>query len=392
MGNLLMLVPFGYLLGAAVAARGGRARRALGGVAAFVIAACVVLGIKYLQLYFPRTVTLNYIAAQLAGALIGILAAALGHERLDGWVRAIDAGGHRGLIGLLGAYTLAVAGFVLAPFDLVLSAGDVAARWETLPRSLFALPGAGRPRHLRLLIALGNVALFVPVGGLLHALAPRASRARLMLRGVALAACLTAASALMLSTAPALVSVPLRGLGIALGVLAMHWLAGQPVRAWRRHLPRLAWLALLPYLVLLALANSLLTTRWRSLEEAIAATEPRLFLPLWTHYIVSKAQAIKSIAVHVAMYAPVGALVWALRGTGRTPMVWAGMLGGALSALVELGRAFVPGLTPDINNIPIGVAAAAAAVPLARVAWSMLESVPVRGQDGGRASGSTARG
>jgi len=71
MGNLLMLVPFGFLLTGLLWPK----RPTLKLPAAFMailIAVATILTIKYLQLFFPpRTVTLNYITAQTVGAVIG---------------------------------------------------------------------------------------------------------------------------------------------------------------------------------------------------------------------------------------------------------------------------------------------------------------------------------
>ena len=63
-GNLLMLVPFGFLAAGAIWPR-RPAFRLPAVIAAMLICSSVILAIKYLQLFFPpRTVTLNYIVAQ----------------------------------------------------------------------------------------------------------------------------------------------------------------------------------------------------------------------------------------------------------------------------------------------------------------------------------------
>ena len=67
MGNLLMLVPFGFLVAGAIWPRRA-AFRLPAAAGTMLICMAAILAIKYLQLFFPpRTVTLNYIVAQGAG-------------------------------------------------------------------------------------------------------------------------------------------------------------------------------------------------------------------------------------------------------------------------------------------------------------------------------------
>jgi VanZ family protein len=83
MGNLLMLVPFGFLVAGAIWPVRPMVKppAAIGGL---LTCAAVILAIKYLQLFFPpRTVSLNYIVAQSIGAAIGCAAFVLWRERIS---------------------------------------------------------------------------------------------------------------------------------------------------------------------------------------------------------------------------------------------------------------------------------------------------------------------
>jgi len=380
MGNLGMLVPLGFCAAGALAgAAGGIARRLLGGAAALACCILFVVAVKYLQLFFPpRTVNLAYIIAQSLGAALGVALYVAGHGVLRRAWAEITRASHRGLIALLAAYALAVLVFMLAPFDVVVSSDDLADRLASLPASLSALPGAGRPAYQRLAILAGNVGLLAPVGALLQLLRPADSLGRVALHGALLLAAATLASMFILSASPSLVAAGLRLVGLVAGAAAIRMLARLDARSWRHRLGWLALLAIPPYLLVLAAANGLARAEWEGPEAMVTLlqSDPRLLLPLWTHYIVSKAQAIKSVGVHLVMYAPVGVVVWARHGGGRLRMAQAGLLGFGLALAVELGRGMGPRLPPDFNNAVIGAFAAAAAVPLARVAWSMLESLP----------------
>lgn len=374
MGNVAMLVPLGFATAAALS----RGRRRVA-PALLALALCIgfVVAVKYAQLFFPpRTVNLAYIIAQSLGAAIGVAIHLAAYPLLRRAWAEITHATHRGLVWLLTAYALGVLVFMLAPFDIIVSRADMAERWHSLSSGFLALPGQGRQGHQRLIILLANVALLAPVGALLRTLRPADALARVALRGLGLLLAANLLSACFLSTTPTLAAILLRATGIVLGAAAMGWLGTQNLRVWHRYLAPLALLAVLPYLGLLALANGLAIRHWAG-PDLLLNLDPRLLLPLWTHYIVSKAQAIKSVGVHLAMYAPIGAVIWSVRGSGRAQMAAAFILGFALSLVVEIARAVGPGLAPDFNNAVIGAVAAAAAVPVCRVLWAMLENVPI---------------
>lgn len=400
MGNLGMLIPLGFLVAAALLPaprpvgrlwdqRGGRPGRLYGGVARRIFAAIVacvlcfayIVGVKYAQLFSVRTVNLNYIIAQSFGAAIGILLCVCLIDPMTERVRRISAGSHAGLVALLQLYTLAVLVFVLAPFDVVLSAGDLADRLQVLPEALFTIPGSDRPAHLRLLIILGGMAMMAPVGMWLQARAPRSSLAAVLLRGVAMALAMLLLSMAILGASATLFSVPLRSAGILVGAMLYRWLARHRILPSRRVAAWLAALAVLPYLAALLVANSLVSLRFRPLAEVWATFDPRFLLPFWTHYMVPKAQAIKSVVVHALMYMPVGAMVWAWFGSGRWQVWLAAGLAFGLAVAMEVGRMLTPDLMLDLNNAAIGALAAGLMVGLSRIVWTMLEGLPAA-QDG----------
>ena len=137
------------------------------------------------------------------------------------------------------------------------------------------------------------------------------------------------------------------------------------------------------YLVALLAVNDLFITHWRTVDEAWDAIDERFFWPLWTHYIVSKAQATRSLAVHVVLYAPIGVMLWAKAresgyGAGRIGLgrqIAALMIGFWVSLAIEIGRWFHPDLKPDFNNAAIAAIAAWGALVLMPHAWAMLRNV-----------------
>ena len=131
------------------------------------------------------------------------------------------------------------------------------------------------------------------------------------------------------------------------------------------------------YIVAVLAVNDLLITHWRSTAQAWEAIDDRFFLPLWTHYIVTKAQATCSVAVHVVMYAPIGLFLWAraVGRIGRGRQMAAVLIGFCLSLLVEIGRWYHPDLKPDFNDAPLGAFAAWGALMLMPQIWTMLLTV-----------------
>ena len=390
MGNLGMLIPLGFLLtgmllpaprpmqrrwGKQGPLYGGVARRVIAAIVALVLCFTYIVAVKYVQLFTPRTVNLNYIIAQTSGAVIGILCCAVGIDAITAAMRRIREGSHAGLVSLLRLYTLTVFIFVLAPFDVVISPGDFADRLASLPNSLFSIPGADRALHLRALIILGGAGMMVPVGMLLQAARPNRSLAGVVGIGLLLVCAMLVLSMCILSAAPTLVSVPVRLGGILAGAVVYRGLGRWDIAPLRRVLPYLAGLAVLPYLAALLVANSLVSLHWRSPAETWAVLDPRFFLPFWTHYMVPKAQAIKSVVVHALMYAPVGAMIWAWFGGGRWQLRLAAVLAFMVAVTIEVGRMMAPGLMLDLNNAAIGTVAAGFTVGFMRILWTMLENV-----------------
>jgi hypothetical protein len=165
----------------------------------------------------------------------------------------------------------------------------------------------------------------------------------------------------------------------------LTWAERQDPVRWRNLLARLVPLMIPPYLLAVAFVNDLLSPQWRRMSEALTAFDEFGLLPFYHHYIVSKAQAAESVAVHLLTFAPIGVMVTLRRG-GRRGEIWTAVLAAVLSFGVELGRWFKPGLQPDFSNVIIAAAAAGIAAKLTPAFWSILEgetfakpTAPVRG-------------
>lgn len=387
--NLLMIVPFGLLATGALGTGRHLSTRVLGTAVALLLSLGFVLAVKYAQLFFPgRTVSLNYIIAQSIGATLGVALFHPLHAAAPRIVAATDAASRLRL--LLDAAILGFVAFALFPFDLTLSAHDLAERFAALPTTLLALPNADRPTGLRVLLVIATSISAMPLGMrlLLHTIRSDTtstnrslagkppSLAQVAATGAALLAILFGASLFILSAKASIATFGLRLIGVVCGALLLRWLAAQDLRRARYELGRALPLLVPLYLLLLVYANGLLTRGWVPPDQALAALGPRLLVPFWQDYIVTKAHALQSEVVHVTMYAPIGVMIWLRRGGDRRTALAAAMLAALASLAIETARALKPGLQPDFNEVLVGGVAAYLANRVMPLFWPIVLAIP----------------
>jgi VanZ family protein len=374
-GNLLLLVPFGFsVTGTLSPKRGAMWLPAL--IGALLICLLTILTIKYLQLFFPpRTVTLNYVTAQAAGAVIGCVGFVVWRHRIMGSVRQHPLAA---LVMALWLYFGALVVFLLMPLDVALNADDLWAQVQRLPDAFLALPGEGRPPAIRVILITVSAAAFIPVGMLLVLVESETRRGRRgltaeILTGLALNAAIFAVSTLVMGASPRLASILYRTAGVAVGAEMLHWLQRQDILWIRRKLSRVVGWTVLPYLLAVLLVNRLLSVHWLTLQQAVAQFYPLGVLPLFDYYIVSKAAAAKNIVGHVLLYMPIGAGLWLRDGRQRVGQAFC--LAALLSLAVETARYFRPGLQGDINAVAAAGLSAALTMRLMPWVWSMLATL-----------------
>ena len=189
----------------------------------------------------------------------------------------------------------------------------------------------------------------------------------------------TVLTMLVLSASPSLVAVFYRTAGIIAGAATVMWREGKDPRRWRDRLARLVPVMILPYLVSVLFVSDLLTPHWRTMPEALAALDEFGLLPFYHHYIVSKAHAVESVAVHVLIFAPIGVMIALRRGSGRIAVWTAAIIAALFSLAIEFGRWLKPDLQPDFSNAIIAGVAAGFAGRFTDVFWRMLEGALVVG-------------
>jgi glycopeptide antibiotics resistance protein len=377
-GNLMLAVPFAFLLNSAFNSAATMAGRVIGIASTLAIAILLILAIKFAQLYFPpRTVTLNYIAAQVLGAVMGIVLFQLSHTRLYPRLAAQFENGD-GLTIMLGAYTVWLIAYFLMPFDIVFSLGDLAARALQLTTILGASPGEGRSGTYQFLVIVADTLATVPVGMFL-AVRGRQRRTRsLIFRALGLMVLIFIAQLFVLGAKPFLVALVYRTLGAIIGVLFIQRIKGKDLRKRHYYFSQYLPFAIPVYLLLVMFVSGLLTTEWATLDEALNALEPRQFLPFWNFYIVTKARASESFVVEFLMFTPIGVMVWLRRGFWSSGAKFSAILAFILSLLMEIGRMMKPGLRPDFSDPIIAALGAAAAFKSMPYLWKMFEREAAR--------------
>lgn len=369
--NAILMIPFAYLVSGALRTQGARRTKLDHAPLSFAVSLAFVLAVKYLQLFFPpRTVTLNYIAAQSIGAALGVWLFQLTRRQLWPAMQATYRGGN-GLALVLGGYSVLLIADILMPFDIAFSPGDLAARFERITFAIFPAPGHDLT-YRAALIVIDTLAV-APLGMFLAVTDREQSFGTLLLRGVAIIVPATVVSLFVMSVEPVAFSLVTRIAGVALGVRFILWLKGKDL--WKRHYRFAGYVpVVLPlYIALLVWANGLLAGAWLAPDTAFAALDPRRLLPLWGFYIDTKLAAAQSVVATVAMYAPLGALIWVKRGFWSKGAGFSAFLAFVLAMAVEICRTMKPALVPDFNAPFIAAFAAATMFRSMPALWRLFE-------------------
>jgi glycopeptide antibiotics resistance protein len=168
--NILLFIPLGFLLMAALAV--DRGPKASWAAALAVLPTCTLLSasIEFTQLYFPPRVTaLNDIVAESIGGLLGTTVWLVGGQRITHRLRRfwVDLGGENTAESLLTAYI----GFLVlvhaVPMDLTISPVEIYHKYRE--GRVILVPFAGWFTDILggITKSLTNVAFFLPVGMLL---------------------------------------------------------------------------------------------------------------------------------------------------------------------------------------------------------------------------------
>jgi len=336
--NCMLGVILGYLAMGAIT-RGGR-RRGAGWIGALLVPPAV-LGVavtaEFLQIYFlGRTPTLNDIAAQTGGAIVGVMLWLLTGRAVTAWATSLwrQRVGDQTAVKVLAGYVVGLAMYQLWPFDLSPSPADI---WRHYKAGMITpVPFTDRVTLTPYMLII-KTALLMPVGYMIW-MAVRAARAWwAVVGGLAVAAGIELGQAMVASRYASTTDIVLGGAGAALGA----WLAGRlsprSARPWPR---RKGWGAAARITLLAALAGwaaLLVRAQWSPFdfqspgESVWAAVGRTLRVPFYHLYRPSVMTAMTQVARRLGWFFVLGVLVRGLLGAGRGGKWAAGTIGALLA-------------------------------------------------------------
>lgn len=387
--NLLLYAPWAYLGMSSLGLRLGNLTAAL---VVSILSVAWAIGIEFAQLYFPpRTVSLNDLAAEILGTLLGIAVWIGGHRSLTALARAAaGAGGHGALRAALVLYLLSYLVLALFPFDVVLSASEWSAKLHSDGVGWLMAPATCANTHRCLAKFIVESLATIPIGvlvGLTMAPGPgaRVGRMSALIIGLLLGLLIEGGQLLVVSGISQGVSVLTRVLGVALG--ASLWSLWQRKQSMHypdphyliRRLQRFSVLALIVYLALLYVLFDLPVGfgGWLPFTDAWQRIDTLHFIPFYYHYFTSEAVAFVNLMSNLGAYSLIGCFVWLWsvdlhRGfiPGRTIILGA-VAGGLVSLFVQAARLFSAALRPDPTDVLIGATGAALAVVFCDWLWNL---------------------
>lgn len=377
--NLLLFVPLAFLARERLVGD----RRGPGGAGAdaaiWLVCAALAVGIEFTQVFFPgRTVSQNDIAAEAAGAALGLLLHRGQGARLRRWLLGWWGQGglplaQRALVG----YLVLLALFSVMPLDLTISPAEI---WHKAQEGrVRVVPFADLPREPAALAyaLLSDLVLWAPVG-LLWRLSGHGVGAA-VLRGALAAAVMEGLQLFVYSRVTSITSVLTGAAGCALGALlapAAWRTAARPAAAQAR---AAASSATTPA----ATGTALPAWPWGGLTALWAATALLLFwypfdfrldppflaqrigdatrLPFVTYYFASEFHALNELLRKMLVFLP-GGLLWAARCAAAPAFRRDGLrrLGAfglfAMAALVEGVQLALPGKVADLTDLVLEAA------------------------------------
>ncbi|WP_019627621.1 VanZ family protein [Thioalkalivibrio sp. AKL10] len=395
MANALMFLPLGFFWTAWLT-HGRRNRLLAAGAFVFVAALglAVTAGVEFLQVWLPyRHPAAADIAGNFSGAVAGSLAWLALRDPLARWRRVLEGAGAQALTAGLVIYAAAYVMVGFVPFDLVLAMDELRARLASDAWGWWVAAGACTSGIRCISWLTLEVVASIPVG-LLLALWLHRRGASLLGAGIPLALLLAGLLELLnLATLSGIAegrSVLLRALGMGIGLVLFRNLPVHPhgvIRTLQQFATPILVIGAVFYALLLVALNHGFGPFHADVEAARIQWADLNLWPFYYHYHVDEIHALRSTALHLAMYAPLGFLVWLWQL--RRPLqpsalnLLAVVAGVVLALLIEAAKLFVDGARPDPASL---VLAGLAAWAMAALLQWLGRASAVGGAPAGRAA------
>ncbi|MEO8409979.1 MAG: VanZ family protein, partial [Propionivibrio sp.] len=353
--NGVLYVPVGFLTAHVLMQISGSRRVALFVVTA-LLSFVLAFAVEFTQIFFPpRTVSLNDLLAECIGTLVGLSLAAKYSDWFRLLLHAVFSNPRRLILHLVEAYLVAYVAYSLFPYDILLSANELAEKmrgdtWGWL------LAGDTHGMAVVVLKLLSEIILTLPFGLFLsYRASPNAvtNRQALML-GLLLGGFIEITQLFTASGVSQGVSVLARMAGVWAGVALWRHRHNWSPEKIAVHAQRYVVPASVIYLVVLLYINGWFSHGWEGADSALSRLGDLHFLPFYYHYYTTEAKALFSLASVCFAYLPIGLLVWLSWGSPARAFFYALFVAG----VVETGKLFLQGVRPDPTNILLGALAA----------------------------------
>jgi VanZ family protein len=357
--NLLLYLPVGFLGTLALAGRGskasGIAQPLVAVLLSLTIGTALAVGIEFAQIFFaPRTVSLNDLAAEVVGCVVGCIGAALVGTRFRALILSTWGGNGTPSGAWLTVYLLAYLGLSFFPFDFSAASAILDQKLQRGHAGWWWAAINMQQPQLAVMKLAAEALLTVPFGLALGSAPRRLGWVAAAGFGFVVGAVIEISQLFLLSATSQGVSVLSRAIGFALGA----WLATRRKRvaSWTtaRNLRLLVALAVGPWLLIVAYL-----TGWGRTEVNTEGWMQRAaelnYLPFYYHYFVGEARALTSLLLVAGTYAWIG-VAWAL--AARSDERWAAALAFVVAAGFEASRLALADLRPDPTNALIAAASA----------------------------------
>jgi glycopeptide antibiotics resistance protein len=344
--NVLLFMPWGFLLAMWLAGRGARFIASL--ILALISGALISASVELGQLFAPSRTTsfmdlLTNTSGSMLGALIGWPWALWVWPRLSIRIRQLIASRPLAGCALAVAAGLVFAG--LTPFDVSLDVGDLKAAVAKARPIPFGPPIRGSAPPAKPWSWAGELLSWTLVGGL-GVLAARESgwRGARALGGVvalsgALSLAIEALQIIIPSREIDMTSVVLSLLGAAFGASVVGRSGSGPARRW-----------ITPALLIWGAVVAL--SAWAPLNFAWPQPpflRPERFVPFWSYYVRTGVEDLADLFGQVLAFVPLGALL-AVRCSWRS-VAGAAAIGLGCGFVLELGQIFLPDRTAELTDV-----------------------------------------
>ncbi len=350
--NGILYFPLGVIWGFA---EGSRIKKGAGLVFGLLFSGLFAISVEFLQLFFSvRTVSLNDIAAEIIGALIGALICFVFRAKIVRLCTDLRAGSVASINALLIFYMLFALAYSFFPYDFLVSFDEIQTK-VTTGRVAWWIIGNGLSVTV-LLFLIAEVIFVLPLGVLAYrSLCARTVNIRyaLIVLGLIVGLLLEGGQILLVSGSTQGISVFAKASGIVLGGLGYRFLCRSGLSGIRPLIPLLWWLGIPVYVFLLLYSKGVLGD-WLTWTEAVDRLNYKMLMPFYFHYYSRETVAFVSCFLNLSLYGVLGGF-----GAVRTwyvgdylPSAWRWSVAAiGLSALIEFSRLFIAGRVPDFTNV-----------------------------------------